>query len=97
MKNTGRLRELLLPGSTVYLEPAASPERKTPFDLIAVEHEGGIVNIDSQAPNKIAADWLAQSGLFSHDAIIRREVKKGDSRLDIFVEDGSRRAYIEVK
>ena len=60
VKNTGRCKELLLPGVEVVLEEATNPDRKTKYDLIAVEKAGlGLINIDSQAPNKIAAEWLA--------------------------------------
>lgn len=60
VKNTGRCKELLLPNSRVILSEAKNPARKTRYDLIAVEKAGlGLVNIDSQAPNKIMAEWLA--------------------------------------
>lgn len=100
VKNTGRCRELLLPGVTVYIEKAAGSSRKTPYDLIAVEKETErgtvLVNIDSQAPNKAAAEWL-KGGLFSTSAILRPEVKYGNSRFDFYVEDGDKKAFVEVK
>ena len=102
VKNTGRCRELLVPGATVYLERGSSPTRRTPYDLIAVEKicEGArtlLINMDSQCPNSLVAEWLPESGLFSPGASIRREVTYGDSRFDLYVEDGDRRAFIEVK
>lgn len=102
VKNTGRCRELLLPHATVYLEAASNPARKTPYDLVAVEkqREGApplLVNIDSQIPNGVAAEWLPHSHLFSPAAVIRREVTWGGSRFDLYVEDGDRRAFVEVK
>ena len=105
VKNTGRCRELLLPNATVYLAAADQPTRKTPYDLIAVDKvlpDGRTVtvNVDSQAPNAIAAEWLPVSGLFSEAAVIRREVTCGDSRLDFCIEncDGvGSTAYLEVK
>ena len=83
VKNTGRCKELLLPGSAVYLEKAANPERKTPYDLVAVEHNGGIINIDSQAPNAVVKEWLESQGIYSK---IQPEYKYGDSRIDFYME-----------
>ena len=102
VKNTGRCKELLVPGCTVYLAVSNNPARKTLYDLIAVEkaREGGeplLINMDSQIPNDAAAEWLPVSGLFSEIAVIRREFTHGDSRVDFYVEDGARKAFIEVK
>ena len=102
VKNTGRCRELLVPGATAYLAAAESPARKTPYDLIAVDKvlpDGRTVtvNMDSQAPNAIAAEWLPHSGLFPESAAIRREVTHGDSRFDFCIRDGDSTAYLEVK
>ena len=83
VKNTGRCRELLLPGCTVYLERAANPERKTPYDLVAVEHDGKIINIDSQAPNAVVKEWLERQGIYTK---IQPEFKYGDSRIDFYME-----------
>ncbi len=89
-------------GCTVYLSVADNPERKTKYDLIAVEKERPqksslLINMDSQIPNSAAEEWLAKSGLFSEQALIRREVRHGNSRFDLYVEDGARKAFIEVK
>ena len=63
VKNTGRCRELLLPGAEVYLTAPGSPGRKTVYDLVAVRKSGGLlVNIDSQAPNAAAREWLDMQG-----------------------------------
>lgn len=102
VKNTGRCKELLVPGCTVYLAVSDNPERKTKYDLIAAEKiRAGraplLVNMDSQIPNDAAAEWLPVSGLFSERAVIRREFTHGDSRVDFYVEDGQRKAFIEVK
>lgn len=101
VKNTGRCRELLVPGCRVYLEESDNPSRKTKYDLVAVEKvvDGGvlIINMDSQIPNFVAEEWLRGGALFSENATIRREMKYGSSRFDIYVEDGERRAFIEVK
>ena len=100
VKNTGRCRELFVAGAFVYLEKAEGDGRKTPYDLIAVEKrtKNGtvLINIDSAAPNKAVSEWLA-GGLFSKEARVRAEVKYGNSRFDFYVEDGERRAFVEVK
>ena len=102
VKNTGRCRELLVPGCKVYLSVSDNPARKTKFDLIAVEKhrpDGTVwhINMDSQAPNEAAAEWLPHSGLFSKSAVIRREVTHKGSRFDFYIEDGDRKAFLEVK
>lgn len=102
VKNTGRCRELLLPGASVYLEVADNPERKTKYDLIAVEkfREGKeplLINMDSQAPNNAVAEWLKKGKLFSENAAVKREVRYGKSRFDFYIEDGERKAFLEVK
>ena len=102
VKNTGRCRELLVSGCTVYLARSDKAGRKTKYDLVAVEkqRQGRAplrINMDSQAPNDAAGEWLPISGLFSDSAVIRREVKFGDSRFDFYVEDGRRKAFVEVK
>lgn len=102
VKNIGRCRELLVSGCTVYLSRSDKAGRKTKYDLVAVEkqRQGRAplrINMDSQAPNDAAGEWLPRSGLFSDGAVIRREVKFGDSRFDFYVEDGRRKAFVEVK
>ena len=103
VKNTGRCRELLLPGVKVILEIADNPQRKTKYDLIAVyKHGFGLINMDSQAPNKVVAEWLAGQG---YD-VVKPEYKYGSSRIDFYMEkfrldDGgqevSERYLMEVK
>ena len=103
VKNTGRCKELLPPGATVYLAAAENPARKTPYDLVAVEKvkpDGSVlfINMDSQAPNDIAAEWLPPSGLFSAGAAFRREITLGNSRFDFCITDGETAAsFLEVK
>ena len=98
VKNTGRCRELLVSGCKVYLADEGHGGRKTRYDLIAVEKEGvGLINMDSQAVNPAAGEWLPQSGLFETGAIFRREVTHGNSRFDFAVEEGARRHFVEVK
>lgn len=85
----------------MYLYVSDNPDRKTKYDLIGVEKktEKGtlLINMDSQAPNEVAQEWLKESDLFSKNAVIRREVKYGDSRFDFYIEDGNRKAFLEVK
>ena len=97
VRNTGRCRELLVPGNAVYLLKSENPARRTPYDLIAVERgDGRLINMDSLAPNRAAAEWLAAGGLGELDGL-RAEVKLGDSRFDFGAEQNGRRVYIEVK
>ena len=96
VKNTGRCRELLVPGCTVWCQRSDNPNRKTKFDLIAVRKGDRLINMDSQAPNKAAGEWLAGGGL-GEITDLRPEVKHGDSRYDFsFVKDG-KRCFLEVK
>ena len=100
VKNTGRCRELLVPGNTVYLTPGDGPKRKTAYDLVAVERRapGGtkLINMDSMAPTRAAGEWLAAGRLGALENL-RPEVKIGDSRFDFCAEQGGRRVVIEVK
>jgi len=101
VKNTGRCRELLVPDATVYLSVSDNPERKTKYDLVAVEKvtdRGTIlINMDSQAPNAAAYEWIVAGGIFGEGAHVRREVTYGKSRFDLYVEQCERRAFVEVK
>lgn len=102
VKNTGRCRELLLDGSVVYLTASDHPNRKTKYDLVAVEkqREGKaplLINMDSQLPNAVVEEWLRKGELFSPEAMIRREVTHGDSRFDFCVRDGEKTIFLEVK
>ncbi len=83
VKNTGRCKELLLPGVKVYLEKSGNPNRKTAYDLVAVEKTGlGLVNIDSQAPNQVVLEWLRA---FSFEKL-KPEYVFRDSRVDFYME-----------
>ncbi len=83
VKNTGRLSSLLIPGNTVSLEKSANPNRKTKYDLIAVEDPKlGWVNVDSQVPNKVVLEWLKTK---DYD-FIKPEYVYGDSRIDFYME-----------
>ena len=97
VKNTGRCRELLLPGATVYLERGTSPNRKTPYDLIAVEKGERLINTDSQAPNRVFGEWAAAGGFLPGVTAIRSEYVCGDSRLDFCIETEKGLHLVEVK
>ncbi len=97
VKNTGRCRELLIPGATVYVQHCSNPGRKTKYDLLAVNKNGMIVNIDSQAPNKIFHEWALCSGFFGKDIKIKPEFKYKNSRFDFYIEAKNRKILIEVK
>ena len=94
VKNTGRCRELLLPGAKVILEVSDNPARKTKYDLIAVYKEGlGLVNIDSQLCNKVAGEWLAKQNF----DFIKPEYTYGASRIDFYMERNGEKYLMEVK
>ena len=97
VKNTGRCRELLVPGCTVYLEKGTNPNRKTAYDLIAVEKGSSLINMDAQAPNKVFAEWAVAGGFLPDVTAIRPEYTYGGSRLDFCVETEGRLHLVEVK
>lgn len=102
VKNTGRCKELLIPGSKVYLSAAENPHRKTKFDLIAVEKEREnfpplLINMDSQIPNDVTEEWLRNGSFFPTDLMIGREVRHGSSRFDFYIESEKEHAFLEVK
>lgn len=98
VKNTGRCRELLVPGATVYLAEGDNPARKTRYDLVAVQKGELLVNLDSQAPNKVFAEW-ARAGKFRPGlTLLRPETRWGNSRFDFYWEDAAgHRGFVEVK
>ena len=96
VKNTGRCRELLQPGVKVWCQKASNPNRKTKYDLICVEKGPRLINMDSQAPNIAASQWLKNGGL-GEISELRSEFTHGDSRYDFtFLKDG-KRCFLEVK
>lgn len=99
VKNTGRCRELLIPGSRVVLQKADNPDRKTLYDLISVYKENiGWVNIDSQVPNKLVLEWLRSgNSVFENITKIKPEYTYGNSRVDFYMECEDRKILIEVK
>ncbi len=95
VKNTGRCRELLVNGVTVYLEKSSNPDRKTQYDLIAVEKNDKLINMDSQVVNKVAFEFIPT--LFENIKYLKPEYKYGNSRIDFYVETDSEKILIEVK
>lgn len=98
VKNTGRCRELLVPGVTIYLQDCGvHTTRKTRYDLIAVEKGELLVNMDAQAPNKVFAEWAREGGFVEGLTLLRPEAKWGSSRFDFYWEAGERKGFVEVK
>lgn len=97
VKNTGRCRELLIPGADVYLHLSDNPERKTKYDLITVYKDGEPVNIDSQAPNKVFGEWVAGGNYFKNVKTIKPECRYKNSRFDFYIETDEEKIFIEIK
>ena len=97
VKNTGRCKELLIEGVTVFLEEHDNPNRKTKYSLIGVKKGDILINMDSQAPNKVVEEWLKEGGLYENPSLVKREKTYGNSRFDFYVEAGEKRCFIEVK
>ena len=97
VKNTGRCKELLVPGARVLLEKSSNPERSTAYDLVAVWKKERLINMDSQAPNKVVGEWLEKEELFKGVTLMKPETTWGNSRFDFHVEFGGKKALIEVK
>jgi len=94
VKNTGRCKELLIPGAQVWLTEPGTQGRKTRYDLVAVRKETGLLlNIDSQAPNKVVREWMDTQDF---DCVLP-EHTYGDSRIDFYMERGGVRYLMEVK
>lgn len=97
VKNTGRCKELLQPGAAVYLEKSNNPERSTAYDLIAVEKGERMINMDSQAPNKVVGEWLQTKAFFPDLTLVRPETVFGNSRFDFYLETEKEKIFMEVK
>lgn len=102
VKNTGRCRELLVPGCTVYLEESDNPNRKTKYSLIGVRKGERLINMDSQVPNKVVQEALINKtiilpGLKDEITLIKPEKTYGNSRFDIYLETDSEKVFIEIK
>lgn len=97
VKNTGRCKELLVPGAKVYLQGSKKKERKTKWDLVTVQKGERLINMDSQAPNTLVREWIDEGGIGSDISLIKPEYTYGSSRLDFYLERGEKRILIEVK
>ncbi len=97
VKNTGRCRELLIPGVCVYLEKNNNLKRKTAFSLIAVQKGERLINMDSQAPNVVAEEYIKAGHVVEGLTHLKKEYKYKDSRFDFYYEAGQRKGFIEVK
>ena len=97
VKNTGRCRELLVPGARIYLEACGKPGRKTDFDLIAVEKGERLINMDAQAPNRVFGEWARAGRFIPGLTLLRPETTFGGSRFDFYWEAPGRRGFVEVK
>ena len=97
VKNTGRCKELLIPGVKIYLEESDKEERKTRFDLVMVEKGDRLINMDSQSPNEAAYWFTKEGGLGFAPTLVKREVKFQNSRFDFYIEENEKRYFMEVK
>ncbi len=97
VKNTGRCKELLIPGTKVFLEETDNINRKTKYDLISVFKGNKLINMDSNAPNKVVYEWLKTGKLFGNITFIKPESKYKNSRFDFYVETDKKKIFIEVK
>lgn len=97
VKNTGRCKELLINNAAVYLEKSNNPNRKTKYDLIAVEKGSRIINMDSQIPNKTFEQWLRSGELFKDITLIKPETTYKNSRFDFYIEADNKKIFAEIK
>lgn len=97
VKNTGRCKELLVPGTKIFVQETGNQLRKTKYDLISVRKGNRLVNIDSQVPNRVFYDWMFESNYFDEIILIKPEFRYGNSRFDFYIETASRKLFIEVK
>ena len=97
VKNTGRCRELLTDRATIYVEHHDNPKRKTKYSLITVEKGDLLINMDSQAPNKVVGEWLLEKETFGKVKLLKPECTYGSSRFDFYLETETEKIFIEVK
>ncbi|NMB98051.1 MAG: DNA/RNA nuclease SfsA [Clostridiaceae bacterium] len=98
VKNTGRCKELLIPGARIFVQESDNKTRKTKYDLISVYKGNKLVNIDSQVPNKVFHEWLLECDLIENISFIKPESTYGSSRFDFYIETSdNRRIFVEVK
>ncbi|MEA4977910.1 MAG: DNA/RNA nuclease SfsA [Methanomassiliicoccaceae archaeon] len=97
VKNTGRCREILVPGTKVILAHSDDSKRKTSYDLISAYKGDVLINIDSQAPNAVYAEAISLGRIYNGPTLVKREARHGDSRFDFYIEDNGRKIFAEVK
>ncbi|MEE0868088.1 MAG: DNA/RNA nuclease SfsA [Clostridia bacterium] len=97
VKNTGRCRELLDEGTRIYVQKWDNTARKTKYDLISVYKGQELINIDSQAPNKVFGEWVTDSGFFKNINLIKPECRYKNSRFDFYIEADGRKIFAEIK
>ncbi|MBC5786539.1 DNA/RNA nuclease SfsA [Clostridium facile] len=97
VKNTGRCKELLIPNTTIYVQHHDNPNRKTKYSLIAVQKGELLINMDSQVPNQIVAEWLKTGKLFPDLKLVKPETVFGSSRFDFYLETSQKKIFMEVK
>ncbi|MGI6226522.1 MAG: DNA/RNA nuclease SfsA [Peptococcales bacterium] len=97
VKNTGRCKELLISNADIFVQEVDSKNRKTKYDLISVYKDEKLINIDSQAPNKVFYEWVEKGNFFGEISLIKPESKYKNSRFDFYLETRDSQAFIEVK
>lgn len=97
VKNTGRCKELFVKGARVFVQKSDNPQRKTLYDLISVYKGEELINIDSQAPNKVFGEWITKGNFFKNTTLIKPECRYRNSRFDFYVEANGEKIFIEVK
>ncbi len=97
VKNTGRCRELLTPHARILLEKSENPLRKTAFDVVSVYKGDRLINMDSQAPNRLFYEWVQKEHLFKNITLLRPETTYHSSRFDFYIETEKEKNFVEVK
>lgn len=97
VKNTGRCKELLIRGCKIYVEKSNDVKRKTKYSLICVVKNNILINMDSQAPNKVVYEWLKEGNLITDYDELKSEKAYGSSRFDFYISSAQRKAFVEVK
>lgn len=97
VKNTGRCKELLIEGAKIYVQRSNNPARKTKYDLISVYKGQELINMDSQAPNKIFGEWVSDGNFIKNISLIKPECKYKNSRFDFYMENDGRKIFAEIK
>ena len=97
VKNTGRCKELLTPGARVYVQKSDNLSRKTKYDLISVYKGQELINMDSQAPNKVFGEWVSEGRFINNLSLIKPECKYKNSRFDFYIEADQRKIFVEIK